>query len=533
MPTLLTVAEESGYRRTSTHREVIEFLARLAPRTDRMAVLSMGASGLGQDMPVAVLSASRAFTPQAARAAGLPVVLVIANIHAGEVEGKEACLMLARDVTTGALGRLMEKATVLLVPDYNPDGNDRIDPKHRALDLENLEGQVGPEGGVGTRYTGAGWNLNRDYMKQDAVETRHLAALTAAWRPHVVADCHTTDGSIHGYELTYDTSRDLASCPPGVAAWTRDVLLPEVTRSLRERTGFRTWFYGNFKAQEDPTKGWETYPPMPRYGSHYRGLLGCVDVLLEAYSYVDFKTRCDVTYGILVDLLDAVGRRGPEVTALVDRAAQDTAARGRRPAKDDLVAVSYGVEGRDEAGALRFSYPAQPSGEWDVEGWDLESQRERRVPGRSRRTYRATFFSRHEPTVSVRRPFAYAIPAERTAVLERLSGHGLEVERLSRDVECEVEAYRVTGREETASPDVGDAPRTETVLRVAAEPATRRLRAGDAVVLTAQPWANLAIYLLEPHGDDGLARWGAFDDVGVGDLFPVLRIPEPVDLPLR
>jgi len=111
----------------------------------------MGKSGLGQDMPVAVLSADRRFTPEAARAAGRPIVLVIANIHAGEVEGKEACLMLAREMTTGALSRLMERATVLLIPDYNPDGNDRIDVKHRALDLKALEGQVGPAGGVGTR----------------------------------------------------------------------------------------------------------------------------------------------------------------------------------------------------------------------------------------------------------------------------------------------------------------------------------------------------------------------------------------------
>ena len=132
---LLTVAESSGYRRTSFHREVVAYLERLRASTPRARVFSMGASGLGQDMPVVLLAREGIDSPGKARASGLPIVLVVANIHAGEVEGKEACLALARDLSIGSLRPLAEKAVVLLVPDYNPDGNDRIDPKHRALDL--------------------------------------------------------------------------------------------------------------------------------------------------------------------------------------------------------------------------------------------------------------------------------------------------------------------------------------------------------------------------------------------------------------
>src|SRR5262245_57905717 len=352
----------------------------------------MGKRGLGQDMPVAVVSQHT--TPEVAAASGLPIVLVLANIHAGEVEGKEACLMIARDATLGALGPLVSRCVLLLVPDYNPDGNDRIDVRHRALDMSRLEGQVGPEGGVGTRTTGAGWNLNRDYTKQDAVESRNLSTLLAAWRPHVVLDCHTTDGSIHGYELTYDTSRNLASCPKGPAVFVRDTLLPEVTAGLRSRTGFRTWFYGNFRDNLDPTKGWDSYPPLARYGSHFRGLLGSMDVLLEAYSYVDFKTRCDVMREILVEIVDRVGARATDVTWIVGQATADTVARGADPAPGDLVGVDYGTPVRDASGTLSFRHPRLALADADVEAWDLESQRERRVPGRERRSYRATFFGR-------------------------------------------------------------------------------------------------------------------------------------------
>ena len=520
---LPTVAEASGFERTSLHDDVRTFLSKLSPRTDRMAVVSMGKSGLGQDMPVAILSASGAFTPAAARATGRPVVLVIANIHAGEVEGKEATLALARELTLGDLSRLIERATVLLIPDYNPDGNDRIDPKNRALDLQRLEGQIGPVGGVGTRYTGKGINLNRDYVKQEAVETRHLAALVAAWRPHVVVDCHTTDGSIHGYELTFDTSRNLASCPPGPALFARDLLLPEVSASLRARTGFRTWFYGNFRDQTDPTSGWESYPPLPRYGSHYRGLLGCVDVLLEAYSYVDFKTRFLVMYEILVEILESVVKRGPEVVGLVASAAE-ALERGAGAS----VGIDYGEPVRDAAGRLSFRHVGRPLLEYDVEGWDLESHRARRVPGLARRAYRNTFFGRYEPTVSVKAPAAYVVPAAEGRVIEALANHRLACERVgARGVRAPLEAYRIASREPTASPDVGDHVLEETVFRVEPFADTGRVSPEDLLVPTTQPWGRLATYLLEPHSDDGLARWGWFPALRAGDVFPVRRLRVP------
>jgi len=70
---------------------------------------------------------------------------------------------------------------------------------------------VNPPGGVGTRNSGEGWNLNRDYMKLEAVESQHLARLYGQWWPHVFVDCHTTDGSIHAYDLNHDALAEVAA----------------------------------------------------------------------------------------------------------------------------------------------------------------------------------------------------------------------------------------------------------------------------------------------------------------------------------
>src|SRR5262245_47626819 len=126
----LTVAEKTNYRETSRHADVLRFIEDLKLTRPRFTVESMGKSAQGQEMPVLVFGQ---------RDPAKPVVLILANIHAGEVEGKEACLMLARDLPD----RIFKQLTVLFVPNYNPDGNDRIDPKNRMLDLEKLEGQIG------------------------------------------------------------------------------------------------------------------------------------------------------------------------------------------------------------------------------------------------------------------------------------------------------------------------------------------------------------------------------------------------------
>lgn len=536
---LLTVAESTAYERTSLHADVVAFVDELRRRcaaagVTTLDVQSMGATPEGRALPVLVLSADRRFTPQAAHEAadaeGRPVVMVLCNIHAGEVEGKEAALMLARDMTLGGMGRLAAGATLVLVPIFNADGNDLISTTNRVIDLNLMDGQAGPSGGVGTRYTGQGLNLNRDYTKMEAPETLLLSRLFGAWNPHVFVDSHTSNGSPHAYALTYDTAHTLLSGPPEPILYTRDRLLPAIEQGLLNRTGLRTWFYGNFRDNDDPAQGWETYPGLPRYGSHYRGLTGRLDILLEAYSYSPFEDRVRATYEIFVEILDQVASRGREIVDVCARAAADTVARGRSPQPDDLVGINYGVPRRTPEGALLYDYPAHPLWRTEIAAWSAEEMRARKLTDGTLTFWECDFLARFLPEVSVRRPRAYAFPGVREDVAEFLRGHNIQVAR-ARDAgpdvtgERRVECYVVLQRETTHSPDVGYETRVETVLHVRRETAQITIEPDDFVVSMAQPLANLAIYLLEPQSDDGLTRWGHFDDVVPGQVFPVVRLP--------
>ncbi len=536
---LLTVAEASGHRRTSLHADVVAFVDELRCRSDAagtrtLDVQSMGRTPEGRELPVLVLSSGGHFTPQDAHEAadrdGRPIVLILCNIHAGEVEGKEAALMLARDITLGDQARLAVDATLVIVPIYNADGNDRIDVANRVIDLSLMGGQAGPEHGVGTRYTGQGLNLNRDYMKMEAPETRLLSALFGAWNPHVFVDSHTSNGSPHAYALTYDTAHTLLSGPPEPILYTRDRLLPAVEQGLLHRTGLRTWFYGNFRDNDDPAKGWETYPALPRYGSHYRGLTGRLDILLEAYAYAPFEERIRATYEVFVEIIEQTALRGREIVAVCARAAADTIARGRAPQPDDVIGIDYGVPRRTAEGTLVHDYPCYPLWQTEIAAWNADEMRARKLTEGELTFWQCQFLARFLPETSVRRPRAYAFPGAREDVARLLRAHNIVVERAGESEghfagERQVECYHVLSREKTRSPDVGREPREETVLHVRRETATVTVEADDHVVSMAQPLADLAIYLLEPHSDDGLARWGHFDDCVPGDVFPVVRIP--------
>ena len=309
-PRPLTRAERTRYQETSSHADVLAFLDSLVAMDARLVRTSMGRTTEGRDLPLIVASRPRVDTPEAARALGRPIVFVQGNIHAGEVEGKEALQMLLRDLALDPRPNVLDSIVLLALPVYNADGNEKWGPQARQRGA-----QQGPET-VGQRPNGQGLDLNRDYVKLEAPETRAALAAFGRWDPDVFVDLHTTNGSYHGYALTYSPSLHPAA-PLG--AFTHDTLLPALRRRMKARRGFETFPYGNFGADEgigprqpltDSVKtGWYTYEHKPRYGTNYYGLRGRLSVLSEAYSHDPFERRVASTYAFTRELLSLVAER--------------------------------------------------------------------------------------------------------------------------------------------------------------------------------------------------------------------------------
>lgn len=497
---LLTRAESSRYRETSLHADVMTFLTALAARGDRRLHLTgFGYSPQGRELPLVVVSTRGVRTPAEARAAGLPVVLMLDGIHPGEVEGKEASLALLRDLLAGPDGALLEHMTLLVAPLFNPDGNDALDPANRRLDLATLSGQPGPV--VGTRTQSHGINLNRDYLRQAAPEMRLLqAGVCQPWAPDLTIDNHATNGSVHRFHMTVDVPHTVASGRAEPIEFMRARMVPDVMRAVRGR-GFESGWYGNFVEDEravdrgavvDPAtavgEGWMTYPHHPRFGSNYRGLTNRLDVLLECYSYLSFEERVATASAWQHELLRWVAGHGDDICQVV-------AASQRPPAE---VAVRYQLA--DFAAPVEVLTRAPRT----LDG----------APTAVRIPHRARFVG----TTVIARPRAYAVPA---AVAAHLARHGLTIGDAPAQVDAEIARVEAVategGRGILEAAQVGE-------LAVGWRAEARAVPPGYRVVSTEQPLGAIAVYLCEPQSDDGAVENGLIDAPVVGDDFPIWRV---------
>jgi dipeptidyl-peptidase 4 len=254
---LLTVAERSGWRATSTHAEVTQLVLRLAERSPLIHVEEAGKTFEKKPLPIMVIADPPVKDPT--EVGDRLVAFAWAGIHSGEVCGKPATLMLARELTTTNDHPLLKDLVIVFLPLLNADGNDRMSP-------DNRPGQLGPVEGMGTRANAMGLNINRDFTKLDTPEAQAIMQVLNRWDAAIAMDLHTTNGSRHRYTLTYDGQRHPA-CDDELRKLTRYQLLPWVTKTMRERTGYETNVYGNFRGDR-----WVIDDALPRYSTHSVGM---------------------------------------------------------------------------------------------------------------------------------------------------------------------------------------------------------------------------------------------------------------------
>ena len=499
---LQTAAEESGFRATATHKEVVSFCGRLAKRSPRaVRIGTLGKSSEGRELPLVILADPPVRTAAQAKRSGKLVVFAMGNIHAGEVCGKEALLMLAREIATRKKSPLLKDLIIVLAPIFNADGNERFGEKNRPR-------QKGPAKGVGIRTNAQGLDLNRDYMKLESPETRALVRFFNEWDPAVIIDTHTTNGSYHRYSLTWDGPRHPAT-DPKLVKFVRDELLPEAGRRLEKATGYKSFFYGNFNKEHTR---WQTYPALPRYGAHYIGLRNRIAILSEAYAYAPYKDRVLATRGFVKQCLRLCAERKARIRSLLS-----AADRGQTAARKDRVSLA------SKAVAL--------PGTFTIPGFAEAERNGRRVKTEKKQDYKVNYFGVEQPIRWVTRPSAYLIPAKHATAIQTLRRHGIAIEVLRKESEFEVEAYRIDRVSRQAR-----AFQKHRMVRVAVTPhkERRRFKAGTILVRTNQPLGALLVNLLEPHAPDGLCAWNFFDaGITKGSDFPVRRVMSPVPRPRR
>ncbi|HEV3139887.1 MAG TPA: M14 family zinc carboxypeptidase [Vicinamibacterales bacterium] len=527
---LKTTAEASGFTSTSTYDDVVTFMKAVDEASPIVFYTTYGTTTEGRAMPMAVVGTGlKAATPAAVKGTGKLRVHVQANIHAGEVEGKESALILLRELAMRKHDDWLRSIVFLITPIFNADGNEKFS-------LTNRGRQNGPINGMGTRAQAQGLNINRDFMKLETPEARAFAKQWTDYDPHVGFDLHTSDGSFHAYHLTYAPPLN-PDTNAAIMTLMKDEWFPFVTKNIKANRGWETFYYGNVqgggrggrgrgdatapsgrsveasRSSENSPRTWASFEALPRYHNSYVGLRNRFALLSEAYSYLTFEDRIKATSAFLDETLAFAAQNAERLKRMcadADKASIVGKTLGTRQQlkRDGTVRILMGeVEEvkNPKSGAVMYL---------------------RKDVVKPEEMINMMWF---EPTTTEVAPSMYYVPAAATKAIDLLRAHGVRLERVARRVTGPggLEQFVITNNTARPVPNnsIDFGQHGVRTLEGSWQPApTATVPSGAWAISVNQPLGLLAFYLLEPTSDDGLTTWNVLDEMlADAKTYPVLR----------
>jgi hypothetical protein len=529
---LKTTAEASDYKSTSTYDDVVKFMKAVDAASPIIHYTTYGTTHEGRAMPMAVVGTGlKDASAAAVKGSGKLRVHIQGNIHAGEVEGKEAAQILLREFAAGQHKDWLQSMVFLITPILNADGNEKFA-------VNNRQRQHGPINGMGTRPNAQGLNINRDFMKLDTPEGKAFVKLWVDYDPHVGFDLHTSDGSFHGYHLTYSPPLN-PNTSDTIMKMMKDEWFPFVTRNIKTKHGWETFYYGNVstpggrgrgrgRGAEPPSPAaaagqvpasppatpppppqptgppeWRTFEHVPRFHNSYVGIRNRFALLSEAYAYATFEDRIKATNYFMEEALHFAHANA----ARIKKAAADAD-------RETIVGKSLATSARIKRGGMIEVLMGEVEDDKNPVSGAVMNRRKDVV--KPEQMVDMLWF---EPVTTEIVPSAYYLPATAAKAIEHLKAHGIQMRQVT--LAGEVEAFAITAN------TAGQNFEAHAIRRLEGKwgaPPDAKPEGKYWEVRMNQPLARLAFYLLEPASDDGLVVWNYLDDqLKDAKTYPILR----------
>lgn len=504
----ITPAEVMQLSATPDYAETMAWLRKLVSASPELEMVSIGRSLQGREVWMVIASADKTFSAGAMRATGKPLLLAHSGIHAGEIDGKDAGLMLLRDMTVAdRRSELLAHANFLFIPILNVDGHERISAFNRI-------NQRGPKE-MGWRTNARNQNLNRDFTKLDTRGVRALIKVFRQWQPDMYLDLHVTDGADYQYDITFG-GNGRNGWSPAIGNWIEDVYRPAINSALSEN-GHEPGgliFAVNGMDMKDGLLSWSGNP---RFSNGYGDAIHLPTILVENHSLKPYKRRVLGTYVLMAETLELLAREKVSLRKAIVRDQE------RRP---HSIPLAFERDNAVTAQKVPFKgigserYQGQVSGA-EVVRWTGQAVSE---------TIPEVFISK--PTTLIVPPAAYIIPQAWSDVVERIALHGIEVEQIDEPLSTRAEVYRLPGAAIAEPTDWTPNPFEGHIRIDPGEPDKQLIETtfpvGSYRISTDQPLGELIVLMLEPEAPDSFLQWGFFLEIFTRTEYAEAYVLEPL-----
>lgn len=522
----ITRAELTDFKTTPDYAETMRWYKKLADASPLISMTSIGKSAEGREIYMLIASTDKNTDAEALRKSDKPLLLAQAGIHAGEIDGKDAGMLLLRNIAFGKDKVLLDKVNFLFIPILNVDGHERAS-------IWNRPNQRGPEN-MGYRTNAQNLNLNRDYTKLDTKEIRAVLNVINSFDPDLYMDIHVTDGADYQYDITYGNIGK-EGYSPAISDWLENILTPTVNKDLSEMGHIPGPLVNAFD-DRDFSKGMIGFTGSPRFSHHYGNLRHLPAILVENHSLKPYRQRVLGTYVLLRNILAIMGEKGHSLQAAIE---------SDKMRREASIPIAWKVPEREEPmnakqekstkmyipdDSIDFKGITSRTVHSNVTGGDYVEWLGKPV------NQRIAVYKTTQVVSTLSRPTGYWVPVQCSDVIERLKIHGIRMTSLKEGREINVEMYRM--RDAKFQPDESGSLPFEGHWQVKAVPVAEKHKhffpAGSVFVSCDQPLGDLAMILLEPKSSDSFFSWGFFPNIFQRTEYIEAYVMEPlIDKMLR
>lgn len=493
----LTKFEISGGILTADYNETMNYFQQIDSVSDYADLFGFGRSPQGRDLNCLLVTKEDKLLIEQRIAEGKkplqkPTVLIINGIHSGEIEGKDACMILLREIlVTKEKEYLLDSINLLVVPIFNVDGHERKSKYNRI-------NQNGPEE-MGWRTTAQNFNLNRDWMKADSPEMRAMLLLVSTWNPDFIIDTHTTDGADYQYSVTYSVEK-FSNIYKGLGEWLSGKFIPYLESNVSQK-GFLIFTYVSFKNwNEGFVSGITDWASSPRLSTGYFALRNRPSLLIETHMIKPYKERVYATKAVLETTFEFIKNHSSELLFLNEQA-------DRSSVKDFLFEKKY----------LPVKFDLSDKYEETLfKGYEFEkvyseiSGTDKLVYKNSPKDFKIKFYRDVIVKDSIQIPDYYIIPREWSFLVDRMSFHGIKYLTTDFDTTLKVERYRFSNVK-LANNSYESRQRASFEIERFEEKVN--IPAGSFIIPTNQRTIRIIAHLLEPKCEDSFVQWGFMNQI--------------------